>query len=106
MEKETNQIMPLEEPEITIEKELPEVIYKKAKKQRRKKLITALACLLVVETVGAGGFAYEIISDDIQNRVSREYEYQTDGKIQTELGTYTGELDFGWFDGIGEFSPT
>lgn len=103
MEKETNQIMPLEEPEITIEKELPEVIYKKAKKQRRRKLITALACLLVVETVGAGGFAYEIISDDIQNRVSREYEYQTDGKIQTELGTYTGERDFGWFDGIGEF---
>ena len=39
MEKETNQIMPLEEPEITIEKELPEVIYKKAKKQRRKKYV-------------------------------------------------------------------
>lgn len=103
MVEETNQMMPLEETEITVEKELPEVIYKKAKNRRKRKLITGLACLLVVETVVAGAMGYEVVSDDIQTRVLREYEYHTEGKIQTEFGTYTGDLDFGWFDGIGEF---
>ena len=103
MAKETNQMMPLEEQEITIEKELPEVIYKKAKNQRKRKLVAGLACLVIVEAVVAGAFGYEVIYDDIQDRVAREFEYQNEGKIQTELGTYTGDLDFGWFDGIGEF---
>ena len=42
MVEETNQMMPLEETEITVEKELPEVIYKKAKNRRKRKLITGL----------------------------------------------------------------
>lgn len=41
-------------------------------------------------------------SENIPDRVAKEFSIQNKGSIKTNLGVYTGETDFGEFDGLGK----
>ena len=60
-------------------------------------LFLAEAILLIA---GFAGFSHF----DLQNRSLREMGNRLTGQIALRTGTYTGETDFGWFDGNGEFA--
>ena len=87
----------------TNEEEIPEDEYRKAKKKRKNKIIAGLVCVAIVEASVAGAFSYVINTHHIQKRVIREYEYQKNGFVSTTMGNYSGDMDFGLFDGTGEF---
>lgn len=84
-------------------KEAPIVEYE-ATVTRRKRIITlGLVIILIAELVVAGIFSYEIWLNNFHTRVFREYEIRHSGQIELETGTYTGETDFGYFDGNGNY---
>ena len=87
----------------TNEEEIPEDEYRKARQKRKNKLIAGLVCVAIVEASVAGAFSYVINTHHIQKRVIREYEYQKNGFVSTTMGNYSGDMDFGLFDGTGEF---
>ena len=87
----------------TNEEEIPEDEYRKARQKRKNKIIAGLVCVAIVEASVAGAFSYVINTHHIQKRVIREYEYQKNGFVSTTMGNYSGDMDFGLFDGTGEF---
>ena len=86
-----------------IEKELPEQEYYKNRKKIKKKIAFAISLLLVIEAGTAAYFVSTIKKDNIHQRVVREFRYQMNDKLILNTGTYSGEMDFGVFDGKGEF---
>ncbi|MGN8946239.1 hypothetical protein ACTNEF_14300 [Bariatricus sp. HCP28S3_E4] len=88
---------------VSNEEEIPENEYRKEKKKRKNKIIAGLVCVVIAEASIAGAFSYIISTHNIHKRVTREYQYQNQGFVSTTMGTYSGEMDFGLFDGTGEF---
>ena len=95
---------PLEESGDNREKELPEMEYKKEQKRIKNRIAIGVLSILAVEAVTACFFTGTIAKNHIHKRVIREYQYQSDGKISLNAGTYTGDMDFGIFEGDGEFA--
>ena len=58
----------------------------------------------MIEFCAALYFSGEIAVLDFNNRIVKELQMQQFGKIELSTGTYTGETDFGNFNGQGIFS--
>ena len=71
-------IKKLENTNITVEVTSPEEEHKKAVHYRKKLLAWGLVLLIVIEGAGAVTLGQKIVSDNLQKRVSREYEIQKD----------------------------
>lgn len=97
-------IKKLENTNITVEVTSPEEEHKKAVHYRKKLLAWGLVLLIVIEGAGAVTLGQKIVSDNLQKRVSREYEIRSNEKIQLTKGFYSGETDFGYFSGQGNFT--
>lgn len=82
----------------------PEEEYGKARQNRKKAAVWGLGLLIAIETVIAGAFSYKILSEDLYSRVSREHEMRSSGQIKLTQGIYTGETNFGYFSGLGNFA--
>lgn len=106
-EQVSAQVMPQEimgETTVVEEGMLPSEEYSKQRKVERSRSIPRIISLFLAEAVllvaGFAGFSHF----DLQNRAIREMGNRLTGEISLRTGTYTGETDFGWFDGTGEFA--
>lgn len=63
-----------------------------------------LVFLIVLEILIGSAFLHIINSNDLQNRVKREYEIKRTGMIKLTKGMYRGNTEFGYFTGEGVFS--
>lgn len=86
-----------------IVKEAPAVEYETTMTRRKRFTALGLAFLLIAELATAGFFTYEIWLNNLHTRVFREYEIRHSGQIELETGIYTGETNFGYFDGDGKY---
>ena len=73
------------------------------KKDRTHSFFRVFSLFLVEAAILAVGFV-GISHFDLQHRTFREVENRLTDQIALKTGTYSGETDFGWFDGTGEFS--
>ena len=73
------------------------------RKKRKSKLISGLTILLLAQVLAAGYYGKQIVEMDFHNRVYREYEIRKTGSIEIPTGIYSGETDFGLFQGEGDF---
>ena len=80
-----------------------EEVYERAKMAKRRMAVATIAFIVMIEVTVSSGLAYEIYQNDFHNRVLREFEIRTSGEIRLSTGTYTGETDFGYFFGEGNF---
>lgn len=93
----------LEKSNKEVVKELPYVEYEKTKLKRKRFIALSVVVLLIVELAISGFFVYEIKINNFHTRVFKEYKMRHFGQIKSETGIYTGETDFGYFDGNGKY---
>ena len=84
-------------------KKAPHEEYETASTRRKRFTAVGVIFLLVVELTIGGFFSYEILLENFHIRVFREYEVRHSGQIQLATGVYSGETDFGYFDGEGKY---
>ena len=89
---------------IIAETTTPFELYNQHRKTSKGKFIRSFLCLLLVEGLILCGFGYGIYQNGIHKRLSRELEMQLGGEISLATGTYSGDTDFGYFDGLGDYS--
>ena len=78
-------------------------LYKEKKRKVTKEFFIKGALLIVLQCIVAVVLYGQIVSNDLPVRIKRELENRTAGEIKLNIGTYTGETDFGYLDGIGTF---
>lgn len=78
--------------------------YEKTRKKNKKHAVCGLTLLIAIEAAIAGAFGYQISEKNLNTRVFREHEIRASGKIQLTQGFYSGETNFGLFEGNGIFS--
>ena len=78
--------------------------YEKTRKKNKKHAVCGLTLLIAIEAAIAGAFGYQISEKNLNTRVFREHEIRSSGKIQLTQGFYSGETNFGLFEGNGIFS--
>lgn len=72
---------------------------------RRKKIGACFfGVLIAVEVAMSGVFSHKILAEDLYSRVLREHEMRSSGQVKLVQGVYTGETDFGYFSGQGQFA--
>ena len=84
--------------EISPEKSFWDYHQKERNNIKKRILIVLLAEMLLI---GVG--VREIVHYDLQGRTQRELGIELNGQIDLETGTYTGETEFGQFNGTGEY---
>lgn len=82
----------------TIEKQ-----YLQGQKKNRNKFRRTLLLFLLIQSFLLLFCNSTINEYDLNKRVSREMQMDLTGKISLETGDYTGETDFGFFDGEGKY---
>ena len=88
---------------ITDDIQNPESEYRKAVANYKKNNLISIIAFLVVELALACFCVKIAVKYDIQNRVIRQFSYNIHGYIKTTAGKYTGETDFGYLFGKGDF---
>ena len=83
---------------------MPGEVYRQQRKQEKTKAVLRIVSLLLVEAILLGLGFWGVRHYDLQNRSLRQLQKQLTGQISLRTGTYTGETDFGWFDGTGNFA--
>lgn len=78
--------------------------YLHTKADRKKKILGLSIGFFVLQLLIIVVFSYQTISEDFYKRVLREATIRTVGKLALSTGTYTGDTDFGYFDGDGKFA--
>ena len=78
--------------------------YKKASKLRKKLISFALIAVISIEGLLAGGTYYIMQKNDLHRRVLREFEIRNLSQIKLRTGVYSGETNFGYFQGEGTFT--
>lgn len=81
----------------------PREAYDRRRKADRRKIFSRIVSLVLAELLVLGAGIWEIRRHDLQKRSIRELQMQLTDQISLRTGTYTGETDFGWFDGTGSF---
>lgn len=82
---------------------IPSDIYEQAKRRRKMQTKAFICILLVVELIVAGFYVQQIKINQIDERLSKEYENLQTGQISTDNGVFIGSSEFGLFDGEGIF---
>lgn len=83
---------------------LPAQDYLKSINVKKKTGRYGLAGLALTEILVAGSFSGQISDSDFQNRIARETAIRDQGYVEFVTGTYEGETDFGYLEGIGKFT--
>ena len=78
--------------------------YVKAARKRKTMTFAGLAFLIAIEGFATYGMHKTVDSENLQNRVFREYDIRSKGQIETAKGIYFGDTDFGYFSGNGKFA--
>lgn len=82
----------------------PEEVYADSAKRRKKTFARRIACFVLAEALLLALCVSAISRNDLQTRSLREVEMELTGKINLNTGTYTGDTEFGWFDGDGDYA--
>lgn len=77
-------------------------LYKRAKKQRQKKYLIFISCFFAAQLITVIALYSWITGNHLQFRVLREFENRTKHQIGLNVGTYKGETDFGYLQGMGD----
>ena len=83
---------------------LPSEEYRTQRSKDRARSISRVFSLFLVEAILLAVGFVGISHFDLQHRTFREFENRLTDQIALKMGTYSGETDFGWFDGTGEFA--
>ncbi len=86
------------------DKPSPQEIYKKMVNNSKRKAMAIILTVIVAECGLGGAFAYSVYSNNFQTRVVREVQAHHSGSIELSTGKYTGETNFGYFQGEGIFN--
>ena len=77
-------------------------LYMRTKEQRRKKFLILCSCFFAIQLICVIVIYGWISGNHLQFRVLREYENRTKHQIGLNVGTYKGETDFGFLQGMGD----
>ena len=77
-------------------------LYKRAKNQRRIKFLIVISVFFAAQFIAATALYGWIAGNQLQFRVLREFENRTKHQIGLNVGTYKGETDFGFLQGMGD----
>lgn len=99
-----NSIEPLETQDLSAERSDAEEEYSANRKTRRRKTAWVFIVFVLIQSILLSYCSNAIKDADLERRVHRELAMKLSGKIALKTGEYTGETDFGYFDGEGRFA--
>lgn len=80
-----------------------EQVYLEAAQKRKKRFAGRITILIIIEVLLAAGFFFYNFRYDFTGRLLRVLSGAATGQVRVQKGFYSGDTDFGHFDGEGVF---